>query len=338
MRIIVRLVLVLVLCAPLLARAGGVYIPQLRPLPSYVRDSIDLDNASLGFWLEEYDREKGAAGSGEDFLFAYAPERMFGFIVDGRLGAKELPAINGLLYQSGHQGGVWLHRLITGRPRGLGPVSMINLLRPTILHSLDRECARRRRLVDSGEAEEKRRELDRAYGRLIQSYGYNRGYLLTVLRHPPAGAGRGPDELSCVGLLDCRGKQAFPRAMTAMLPMRARLEAPPDESWQRMAARLREGLPPAQARGEKVWADLMAQRAMGADDYNRLVDVSVSFLWENEAVLLLCAQALADNDEAAMDRALVADEALTIWLGAYLLGLGAGEYRAGLLEPWAAGR
>jgi len=313
---------------PLPARTAT-FVPPTPRLPSFMDDTVDRDADWLGSMLEDFYRQKGEAGRAEDFLFAYVPARLFALMLEGQYGPADMPQINGVLYISGHQGGVWLNEIMG---RQIAPAGMIKLFRRPLLAALDRRCAHRRRLLESGSVPDKREELDQSFDLLVRTYGYNRGYLLEILRRPPAGGELPADYVVCEGLLECRYTLEYDKALTPLLPVRAKLETPPDESWRVLHDRLADKLPAAVAQGEKVWMNLMSRGQLSPENYRALVDVSAMFLMLNEAVLLEAGLALAEGDESASDRALLADTALTVWLTGYVIGLGGKD--VSWFEPW----
>ncbi len=302
------------------AFGGESFIPEPPSIPRFASDSIIIDGDALAAWEETY--RSGRTGAGrEDFLFAWLPERVFHEVLSGEAGVNDMPHINGTLFLSGHEGGVWLNRtFIEAGQRPIGS-SAINSFRLPALLGLDQLIRRRLWLVRQGGLGAKRAELKAAFNALVFTYGYNRGYLLEVLRRPPAGQEALANSIVCGGLIECDYPEAG-AALSPLLPLRDKLAHPSSDGWKRMSRRLDKRLPGAIERGGRVWEDFMERREFGPGSYRALVDVSAGYLAINEAVMLMAAQGLAEDDEESMDRALMADAALSTWLGGYLLGLG----------------
>jgi len=299
------------------------YQPEPPRLPRFLADTVAPDAMLLGDYADAYHQSGTARArtTPEHFLFAHLPARLFAKIISGDLGPDEAPEVFGLLYVSGWEGGVWLNdALRRGGGKGIGVPG--RLTRTPVQLFIGRRASRALKLIEKGTAGRKQKALLNSFDLLAMSYGYNRGYLEEILRRPPPGSEIAPDYFACEGLLDCAYPDEGAEAIQPLAGVRAKLEDPPDGGWAELSARLEDGLPSATARGEGVWTGIMSDAEMGGDDYQALVDVSCTFLALNEAALLLSARALAEGDEDDVDRALLADAALTVWLGAYVIGLG----------------
>ncbi len=311
------LLITAVILIPALVSADP-YVPDAPALPRFMADTVVIGRGELAARATTYRDAQGPDATPEDFLFAYLPGRLFAQLLHQE--PTDLAAINGLLYLSGHEGGVWLNSVMNSN---IGPGKAMRRLRGLALWLLDARLSRRARLVETGSVAAKRRALNQAFDTLILSYGYNRGYLLEVLEHPPRGGELAPGYVSCQGLLQCSFPMDDVPALEPLLPVRQQLTNPPSPAWRELSSRLDEQLPEAIARGEGVWVDLMSERQFQPDGYQALVDVSAEYLMINEAVLLMSARALAEGNEDDLDRALLADAALTVWLGSYMIGLSA---------------
>jgi hypothetical protein len=286
-------------------------------------DTVIVDTRRLEFMADEYRALKGADALPSEFLFSYLPDRIFDDILSPGAESPDPRGGLGLLYVSGCEGGIWLNSVMEGEDgSGIGPSGLIRALRMPLHLLIDRRVEKRMRLVEKGSVKSKRRALDNAFDTLVLSYGYNRGYLLEILKHPPPGSSLPADYVACSGLLDCRYPMENAGALGPLLPVRENLKAPSGDPWNDLSKRIEKGVPPAVKRGEGVWQSIMSEREFSPESYQALVDVSAGFLMINEAVLLMVAKAIAENDEEAMDRALLADAALTVWLGGYVIGLG----------------
>ncbi len=297
------------------------YLCPAPKLPGFMAETVTIDAARLSRMAETYRSAKGAVATPEDFLFAYLPGRIFNRILHGTLDTSGLAADNGLLYLSGFEGGVWLNHIMAGQKEtGIGFPKLLSIRLP-VLALLDRYCSKRMRIVDRGSVAKKRRALEGSFDRLVMSYGYNRGYLLEILKHPPQGAVLAESYVTCNGLLGCCYPMPELAALDPLMDTREMIENPTTKSWEQLSERLNSRLPSTIERGRKVWQGITSEQSFSPEAYKALIDISAEFLMINEAVLLMSARALAEGNEADMDRALMADAALNVWLGAYMIGL-----------------
>jgi hypothetical protein len=286
-------------------------------------DTIIVNTKRLEYMADEYRALNGAEALPSEFLFSYLPGRIFDDILSSGAESVDPRGGLGLLYLSGYEGGIWLNGIMEGEDgSGIGPSGLIRAFRMPLLFLMDNRVEKRMRLIAKGSIKRKRRALDNAFDTLVMSYGYNRGYLLEILKHPPPGSSLSADYVACYGLLECRYPMENAGALGPLLPARENLNAPAGAPWDDLSKRIQEGLPSAVKRGEGVWQSIMSESEFSPESYKALVDISAEFLMLNEAVLLMAAKAIAENDEEAMDRALLADAALTVWLGGYVIGLG----------------
>ncbi len=314
-----------VLLAPLWLGAGSIELPAPPPLPGYVSGVLSLDPGRAQAMAEAYRLKKGDQASAEDFMFACLPTEIFTGILNGAAPEKNLPGDLGLLYWSGFDGGIWLNHIMkSDQGGGIGPAGLLRAIRSPVLHYLAAKCRKRIKLIETGTGAQKLQNLDRAFDLLAQSYGYNRGYLEEILKHPPAGSQVDPAFFSCGEFLDCRYSGVDLAPMQGLMPVREKLAHPPAPNWEPISARIAGELRVSQARGAGVWKNILSKPEFSPESYSSLLEISAEFLVINEAVMLASAQALADQDPEAAGRALAADTALKVWLAGYLLGLAEG--------------
>jgi len=306
----------LVLAAPISTSQAAGPPPKL---PACISHVIKIDSSRLESLRREYERSKGQGASEEDFMFAWLTAQIFSRILFGDFNLKDLPSDFGLLYWSGLNGGVWLNQIVHF-PKGLCMITRL-FKRPMLLCGANKTRSRLR-LIESGSASEKQEAARKAIKFLALIYGYNRGYLLEILKHPPAGANTTENILVCGEFLECQYGGGDQAVLAPLLLVRAKLANPPSSEWETIAATIKNKLPGSITCGGWVWRRIMSGREFSADSYKTLLDISRGFLMANEAVMLAVCQSFAEKDEPQLGRALAADAALRIGLGGYVIGLG----------------
>jgi len=291
-------------------------------VPGFMGDVLVFDSNRVQALREKYESSAGKVVSGEDFMFSYRPGEIFKSILHGDFKPEDLASDFGLLYWSGIEGGVWLNKIMTGPEKsGIGPSGLIRAFKGPVLIYMDLKTGQRLRLIQKHDLPAKRIAVEKSLGLLARSYGYNRGYLLEILKHPPAGAAIPDNYLVCKELLDCNYGVADLSIIAPLLPVREKLSRPPDQEWLTLSKTVSEQLPGSINQGKGVWKNILSNRGFSPASYQSLVDISAGFLLINEAILLQSAQAVAEGDETQLNRALAADTALKIWLAGYMMGL-----------------
>ena len=283
-----------------------------------------IDPSRMQKLAQDYQAARGKDATREDFMFAAMPEEIFKSILHDGVDPKEMPSDLGLLYWSGYEGGFWLNSIMkSNKGQGMGPAKMIRLLKIPALLYINNMCKQRMELVAKGGRDEKIPVLDRSLGALISSYGYNRGYLLEIMKHPPREYRVPDDFFVCKGLIDCEygvnDTQNFKSYLTAE---REQLNNPDHPYWIEFNKRLSKKLPKAMDQGKDVWKNIMADKEFSPSSYQALLDISAEFLMINETIMLAAVTSIANIDERAMNRVLLADAAFRVWLIGYMVGLG----------------
>jgi hypothetical protein len=293
-------------------------------LPNFMNHTVRVDPARMQKMAQDYQTAKGKDATAEDFMFAAMPEQIFKSILYEGIDLKEMPSDLGLLYWSGFQGGVWLNSIMkSDQGRGVGPAGMIRAFKIPALLYINNMCKQRLDLITRGSRRQKADALDKSLGSLISSYGYNRGYLLEIMKHPPQGYTVPDDFFVCKGLIDCKyGPGDIYNLQALLLPPREQLNNPTQPYWIDFKKRFSEKLPKAMDQGKGVWKNIMADKEFSAGSYQALLDISAEFLMINETVMLAAVTAVATIDEQGMDRVLMADAAFRVWLIGYMAGLG----------------
>ena len=314
------LLLSLVLAATISTSQATDPAPKLPACASHV---MNIDSSRLKALRREYQRSKGQGASEEDFMFSWLPVRIFSRILFGDFNVKDLSSDFRLLYWSGFNGGVWLNEIVHLTKRvGIDWSWMIRSLNRPMLLFMDTEIQSRLRLIAEGSAGQKQKATRKALKSLAMSYGYNRGYLLEILKHPPTGANTPENILVCGEFLDCQYGVADQAVLAPLLTVRAKLASPPSAEWQKIAGTIRQKLPRSMKGGSRMWQRIMSGREFSPDSYPALLEISSQSVMLNEAVMLAACQAVAEKDEPQLERALAADAAFWVSLGGYVAGLG----------------
>jgi hypothetical protein len=307
----------LIILLPVAAYSEDLRLPNPPRIPKFMAKTVKIDPARMQKMAQDYQSAKDREGTLEDFMFAAMPEQVFNSILRGSKSAKDFSSDLGLLYWSGYQGGIWLNSIMQSpgeKKSGIGPTGMIKALKLPALLYVNNMLRKRMRLVSQGEKSEKMKALDKSLDALISSYGYNRGYLLEILDHPPQGCAAPEDFFTCSSLLDC----AYAGKELKLIPPGAS-----GTKWGRFNSRLSEKLPQALDQGKNVWKNIMAEKEFSPKSYQDLLNISAEFLIINQEIMLASVTAIADGDEREMERALLADAAFRTWLIGYMIGLGA---------------
>lgn len=292
-------------------------------LPARLRHVINIDCSRLEGFRREYQSSKGQGASEEDFMFSWLPVQIFSRILFGDFNVKDLPSDFGLLYWSGFNGGVWLNEIVHLTKRlGIDWSWMIRSLNRPMLLFMDTKIQSRLKLIAEGSAGQKQKAARKALKSLVMSYGYNRGYLLEILKPPRPGANIPENILVCGEFLDCQYGVADQAVLAPLLMVRAKLTSPSSAEWQKIAGTIRQKLPGSIKTGRRMWHRIMSGREFPPDSYPALLEISSQFLILNEAVMLAVCQAVADKDEPQLERALAADAVFGVSMGGYVAGLG----------------
>ncbi len=307
------------------------------PNDLYAEDRVLLDDLASA-----YAAERGAKPlDAERFLYADAPLRLFDSIFAG---ASEPDGVSGALWVfhlSGYFGGVWLRReIVTAQPESLLAGANVEPTETAFRTNLARaaeavEAAGAGSAAALAFAEESLYDVEnpdnpeRPIRGLIDTFGYNQGYLLQIVEAPPAGLTSPPGLVSCEGPLFCEyggaddqarlgALDAF-RSAAAKLGARASADAP--ERWQELAAAISVIQGPAVERGRLVWSSGLSVQGFPQHSYSQLLDISAAFLQAIQAIVLAAVESVVESDPALASRAGLANACTDIWLSSYTMGL-----------------
>jgi len=327
------------LAAALLLAAGAAGCggdPAVAPPPStpeahvvlpgypYVEnDAIRIDTGLLDDLAGSFLQGGGAVHQVPSFLFLFVPVRAFDRIARGFFDGIEEQ--EGLLYLSGYFGGVWLKQALQpgdpGSPAAASPPLGGASLATGIFSLLASATADLNETLRRGDAEAIRDLLHGSLDIFLYLYGYNLGYLESILERPPAGVEPPPGYLACSGFLGCRTPVQGISVLEELLALTASLESPPDERWAQMKAKVDALGPAARAAGSAVWSGHLSTERMLPDDYFTLLDLSAGFLLYCQVLVLSAMDAWVNGEDAAGEVSLGVGAGMAAWVGGYGIGL-----------------
>ncbi len=273
------------------------------------------------------------------FLFSYVPVSLFDRIFATSDPVDELPIgpYLWLFHLSGYFGGVWLRGELvrTGHNAALSGYS-----EPQTEAGFTAQVAKADTVLDAARSSNK---LVVAYNEeslfdkenaedpempergLIDTFGYNEGYLLQIVDAPPAGLTTPPDFVQCPANaadspLVCGYSVGRLKALRTFHPVAQKLA-----ERKGAYADLAEQIAPLQAagieRGRGVWDGLLNVQGFSQEAYEQLLDISSAFLETVQATVLASVQGAAESNASVGRRAATANAMLKLWLASYLIGI-----------------
>jgi hypothetical protein len=295
---------------------------RLPEYPYVENDAIRIDTRMLDDLAGAFLTGGGRIDQVPAFLFSFVPVRAFDRIALGAF--SRLEEQEGLLYLSGFFGGVWLKKaldpgaaraLISGGPvQGLSPETDVFSLLASVTGALN-ETAR------AGEPDAIRKLLLNSLDAFLYLYGYNLGYLESILERPPEGVTPPAGYITCSHFMDCRTPVQGISVLEDLLLLVDRLEDPPDEPWRMMRDKVEELGPPAREAGYGVWSDHLSTQEMLPEDYFTLLDLSAGFLLYCQVLVLSAMDAWVHGGEEAGRVSLAVGAGMAAWVGGYGIGL-----------------
>ena len=306
-------------------RAAHVNLPEY---PFQEDSGITIDTELLDDLALDFLRGGGGKEELAEFLFSHVPVWSF----DGMTGKdfSRMETLEGLLYLSGFFGGVWLKGvlapgifLVKDSPEWKKS-SLTNLtkgIEDTLFSVLAALASNLNDQVLSGDAESLNRFLQNSMNFLIFLYGYNLGYLQSILDHPPEGVTPPVGYLVCDHFLDCVTPVQGLSILEDLLPLVEHLKDPPDSRWEQMKNKVETDGPAAVERGYDVWSDHLSVEDMLSEDYEVLLDLSAGFLLYCQVLVLASMDAWVMENEDAARTAVALSAGMTAWVGGYGIGL-----------------
>lgn len=273
------------------------------------------------------------------FLFSYVPVTLFDRIFATADPAEKLPVGSyfWLFHLSGYFGGVWLRGELsrTGHNEALTSFSS-----PQTKGGFNSEVADSDAVLAAARANDKKvtaynekslfdienpDEPDMPTRGLIDTFGYNEGYLLQIVDAPPAGLSTPPGFVECpadpaAAPLTCGYSVSRLRALRTFQPVAQSLA-----ERKSAYAELADQIAPLQAagveRGRGVWDGLLNVQGFSQEAYEQLLDISSAFLETVQATVLASVQGAAEGKADVGRKGATANAMLKLWLASYLIGI-----------------
>ncbi|MEX0664231.1 MAG: hypothetical protein WD598_05595 [Acidimicrobiia bacterium] len=273
------------------------------------------------------------------FLFSYVPVTLFDRAFATANPGDELPmgSYLWLFHLSGYFGGVWLRGELsrTGHNAGL-----TNFSSPQDEEGFAKNVSDADAILDAARAsngkvlkynedslfdKENPEDPEQPERGLIDTFGYNEGYLLQIVDAPPVGLSTPP------GFIDCPANPALAPLTCGYLVNRLAALRTFEPIAVKLAGRkgryadLADRIPSLQeagiARGRMVWDGLLNVQGFSQEAYEQLLDISSAFLETVQATALASVQAAADGKVAVGRKAATANALLKLWLDSYIVGI-----------------
>jgi hypothetical protein len=303
---------------------------ELPDHPFFPRTVMTREPALLSELADEYAaRTRPESLLMTRFLFGDAPVALFDRIFAAREPAA-LPtgAYLWVFHLSGYFGGVWLRDELarSGHNEAIAGFSVL----PSEEAFTD-ETDRAARALGAAAATPAdvftyaaSSLFDSEHG-LVDTFGYNEGYLLQIVEAPPAGLATPHGLVECPatasdGPLTCTYATNRLCALTQLREISTSLRRG-DGAYADLAARVAPVQDAGVARGRMVWDGMLNVSGFSQDAYEQLLDISSAFLETVQATALVTVRAVAERDELAGRRGAVADACMGVWLTSYLVGI-----------------
>lgn len=330
---------------------GGGVIVVVPDYPFFPGTLMEEDGKLLNSLARAYvkgERKRDAVMT--RFLFSYVPVTMFDRIYDAKSPADSLPmaGVLWLFHLSGYFGGVWLRDELvrTGKNPAISGYSdpqdeagFVAIVEKAEAR-LDAAKGSRADVLAANEAslfdipsdipgEDPERGL-------IDTFGYNEGYLLQIAEKPPEGLSTPADFVECPAdsstrPLYCRYGISRLDALRRFDPVSRRL-AKGAGAYGDLAAQIPPLQEAAVARGRMVWDGLLDVQGFSQEAYEQLLDISSAFLETVQATVLAAVEAEAEQDVTVGRQATTANACMGVWLSSYITGLTDGREGRALPE------
>ena len=300
---------------------------ELTDYPFFPRTMMHVDQARLDHLAAQHVTDiDGAPPSMKRFLFAAVPVALFDQIFASS-DPGELPLASSLwlFHLSGYYGGVWLRGELaaSGHNSLLASVSL-----PPTEEQFTTDVGRCESILEAAAGRDvlayNERSLFDESG-LVDTFGYNQGYLLQIVEKPPAGLSAPADFVTCPpaaadGPLYCDYRTSKLAALHRFDSVSRRLRDG-DAAYSALEQRIAPLQEAAIARGRMVWDGQLDVQGFTQDAYLQLLDISSAFLETVQATALATVQAVAEKNELMGRQVATANAMMTLWLRSYLVGL-----------------
>jgi hypothetical protein len=318
---------------------GGGVVVVVPEYPFFAGTTMREDPKLLNALARTYVRRHGGRDAVMTrFLFSSVPVTLFDRIYATKDPANTLPmgAYLWLFHLSGYFGGVWLRGELvrTGKNAALSSYS-----KPQDEAAFTAEVATADEALDAASGPgpalleyEKASLFDAPpvppatmpQRGLVDTFGYNEGYLLQIAEKPPVGLS------TPAGLVECPAAAERPLYCSYGTN---RLEALPrfDPISRKLAAGkgayadLATQIPPLQeaaiTRGRGVWDGALNVQGFSQEAYEQLLDISSAFLETVQATVLATVKSTAERVVPVGRQAATANACMGVWLSSYIVGI-----------------
>ncbi|HUV11029.1 MAG TPA: hypothetical protein VMX12_08615 [Acidimicrobiia bacterium] len=319
---------------------GGGTIVDVPDYPFFPGTLMEEDVKLLNSLARKYVKAQGKKDAVMTrFLFSYVPVTMFDRIYAAKSPAESLPmgGVLWLFHLSGYFGGVWLRDELvrTGKNPAIsgfsdpqdeaGFVAEVEKAE----QRLEAATGSRAEVLAANEASLFDTPLDIPDGDLerglIDTFGYNEGYLLQIAEKPPEGLRTPADFVECPAdssarPLHCGYGTSRLEALHRFDPVSRRL-ARGAGAYGELAAQIPPLQEAAVARGRMVWDGLLDVQGFSQEAYEQLLDISSAFLETVQATVLAAVESVVEKDVTVGRQAATANACMAVWLDSYITGL-----------------
>lgn len=307
--------------------------------PTFRVSQVTLDDAAGAYCAAE-----GPAADPLDFFYGTLALETMDALCQPALTNAERDKLLGSLYVSGYFGGIWLRdalqdtspRTLEQLRRRMLRAQPLQASRPggrygspsefVVFQALASTVAGQRRAAEQGTDSDVIVENYQSIPDLLYLYGYNLGYIQVLYANPPTGIELPPDALVCGDyLLDCSSPDIDLDVLSAYAPALAKLQAPPSVAWETMAEQVVVYGESSVQSGIDTWESILADSTISSAAFLPLIDLSVGYLLVSDAAVLGAMTAWAEGQAAEGRCALQLQAGLTLWSGAYFMGLAADD-------------
>jgi len=251
--------------------------------------------------------------SDPEFVFDYLPDQLFSLLPPIINCPVNRSDIIGLLYFSGYFGGQWLRAKLSSPPSGINP----SFILPGISS-----------LIDTGlQAADGSDPLSYTLGQCnssVDSFGYNAGYLITIINNPPSGVTPDPkwniayDPTNALTVTMQTPQLLSSIELYFVWDTLLNNNRHQFSSQQAMYIQIQST---AYTRGVLTWTTALTVQGFNSVDYNLLLEASSSFLEIAQLNALSLTQSVGLQSEYLASNAAVMNVAYLAFVRGYSVGL-----------------
>ncbi|MEX1006841.1 MAG: hypothetical protein WD271_03245 [Acidimicrobiia bacterium] len=310
---------------------------ELTEYPYFAGTMMTPDQTLLDELASEYAaRQGGAPPVMTRFLFADVPVVLFDRIFTADDPVKlSLGSYLWLYHLSGYYGGLWLRGelLKSGHNRMIENVNL-----PQNEEQFTAEVGDAKKVLDYAAGADVLAYNEQSLfdqpnpdnenmpiRGLVDTFGYNEGYMLQIAEKPPEGLVTPAHLVVCPvnpadGPLFCKYQTSRLTALATFDQVAEKLKQGTG-AYGKLAAKIAPIQEPGIARGRMVWDGQLDVQGFEQEAYEQLLDISSAFLETVQATALATVQAVADHEELVGKQAATANAMMAVWLRSYIVGL-----------------